>query len=148
MTLPTNTEIIKKMHALKASNETETEEIREWTFQQAEALQEAIQKYVEDAELKDDPDVYHTRLYRYHQTCGGMVGLVEALYERARYLAFKELTENSRTATTDNKAKLTAGDRELYARGQVSDIKGLVVTINSLASNLDHRLYGARSRKW
>lgn len=148
--LPTSAEILRKIPALKNSDTTQTDEIRKWTFEKTQIIQDTVSLFIEKENLKEDPDIYQERLYRYHLLCGGMSGLAEALYERTRYLIFKDLTENSRTATTDNKAKLTAGDRELYAKGQVSDLKGLVTSLNNMASNLESRLYGCRasSRKW
>jgi hypothetical protein len=143
--LPTSSEIFAKLPLLKHSNKVQVDDIRKWVFDKTQVLQDTITTYIEKGDYKEDPDVYQERLYKYHLLCGGMSGLVAALYERAYYLHFKDLTENSRTATTDNKAKLNAGDREAYAKGEVSDIKGLRTLLDEVISNLETRLYGCRT---
>jgi hypothetical protein len=80
-----------------------------------------------------------------------MLGLVAGLYERAYYLHFQELTESSRTTVSgDTKTKLNAGDRDAYAKGEVSDIKALKTLLDEVLKNLDGRLFECRSsnRKW
>ena len=149
--LPTSAEILARIPRIKGSTETDVEELRKWVFEKTQILQENITTFIEKTDLREDPDIYQERLYRYHLLLGGMSGLVAGLYERAHYLSFKKLTEETRTATAAvSKKALNAGDRELYAKGDVSDLKALRNLLDGVIGNLESRLYGARAanRKW
>lgn len=147
--LPTSAEILASIPKLKNSDKAKVESLRDWTFEKVQILQDTITTYVEKTDYKEDPDVFQERLYRYHLLAGGMLGLVTALYERAYYLHFKELTENNTAVSATTATKLNAGDRDSYAKGEVSDIKGLKALLEEVINNLQSRLYGCRSnRKW
>lgn len=143
--LPTSAQILQMIPKLKTTSLEEAEGIRDWAFEKAQIFQDTVSKFIEKVEIKEDPDIYQERLYRYHLLCGGLSGLSEALYERIKFLVFKDITEESKETK-----KLTANDRELYAKGQVADIKGLVTSLNNMASNLESRLYGCRMnmKRW
>jgi hypothetical protein len=143
--LPTASDILARIPTVRSLQINELDPIRTWVFEKTQALQDDITRYIEKGDYKEDPDVFQERLYKYHLLCGGMSGLATSLYEKAYFLHFKDITENSRTASTDNKAKLTAGDREIYAKGEVADIKGLKTLLDEVIKNLETRLYGCRT---
>ncbi len=142
-------EIFNNIKRLRSADKKEVELLRDWVFDKTEILKSVISQFIEANDFLEDPEIYSERLLRYHHLNAGMMGLVEGLHERAIYLPYKELTEDSRTASAANKMKLTAGDRELYAKGEASDLKGLRKDLEETQRNLWERLqivrgYGKR----
>jgi hypothetical protein len=147
---PTSAEIFAKIQLLKEIDADKLETLRTWVFENTQEIKSSISKFIEKIDYKEDPELYTERLYKYHLLCGGMAGLVEGLYEKAIFLPYKELTEDSRNAASVNKQKLTAGDREIYAKGRASDLKALRRDLEETISNLSLRIYGSRAqnKKW
>lgn len=148
--LPTSAEIFARLPKLKDADTKVVDELRKWVFESTSLIKTSVAAYVEHTDYKEDPEVYINRLYRYHLLLGAMSGLVEGLYERAIFLPYKDLTETARSSAVVTKQKLTAGDREIYAKGEASDLKALKKDIEETLSNMEMRLWGARqnNKKW
>lgn len=138
--LPTGQDIFNNLKVLRNAQHKDVETLRDWVFGKTEALKSVISQFIEANDYSEDPDVYSVRLLKYHHLNAGMMGLVEGLHERAIYLPYKDLTEASRTASSTNTMKLTAGDRELYAKGEAADLKGLRKDLEETQRNLWERI--------
>lgn len=149
--MPTTSEIFKKCMDIRNSDKIKVEDIRTWMLKNTLLVKNQITKFFEETDFREDPEVCQDRLHKFHMILAGMSGLADGLYERAVFLQYKELTEESRDAAVKGRQKLTAGDREVYARGEVSDIKALRKDLEETLSNLEMRSTGwkmASSKKW
>lgn len=140
-------EIFNNIKLLRKADKAQVESLRDWVFDNTEILKSVISQFIEANDYSEDPDVYCDRLLRYHHLNAGMMGLVEGLHERAIFLPYKELTEDSRNASAVTKQKLTAGDRELYAKGEASDLKGLRKDLEETQRNLWERIQLCRGAR-
>jgi hypothetical protein len=145
--LPTGQEIFNSLKRIRNADRKEVESLRDWVFDKTEILKSVISQFIEANDYLEEPEVYSERLLRYHHLNAGMMGLVEGLHERAIFIPYKELTEDSRVASATNKQKLTAGDRELYAKGEASDLKGLKKDLEETQRNLWERIQLCRGAR-
>lgn len=148
--LPTGEEIIERLIKVRNLKEEDTEDLRLWLFTSVRRVQAEITKYITNSEFKTDPEAYLERLYKYHYIMGGLSGLATALYDKVFVISYKKLTETSRSDSAVNKQKLTAGDRDTYAKDDSADLKGLKLIIDETIKNIETRLYGSRSssKRW
>lgn len=149
--LPDTIEILTKLRELKSATEKEVNSVRAFLFDTVEKFEEAFVTLVADKEYEEDPSSVLETLKSLHMYNGGLVALAEGLYRRARFLAYKDLTEKS-TVTTDivepsatpRKGKLAMGDREQYVKGFTADLEGLVKLLNERQTNIQQRIWGYR----
>lgn len=148
--LPTGADTLSQIVKIKGSTEKDVNDIRDWLVEKNTILHELVHEFIEKVEYKEDPDIIMERLYLYQHAAGGLYGLAESLYERSYSIAYKALTEESRSASATNKQKLTAGDREIYAKSECSDLKGLRTQIETTAESLKTRMFSYKNsnKRW
>jgi len=141
-------EIIKKLVSIKRLNTKELDELTTWCFERVADMQEHISKYITDNQYKSDPDVFQERLFNYQHFMGGMSGLVQSLYDRLYAIAYRKCADI--TDKDGAKLRLTATDKEVYARDEVSDIRGLKTTIDEINDLLRGKSFHVRNsyKKW
>lgn len=141
----TSSDVFSKIRALRNCTEKDLSELHDWTLDAVSEVKKFITRYLESTDLTVDPELTRARMENYHLLCGALAGLIDGLYEKSIGVIYKKLTEQSRTDTTVNKQKLTAGDREVYAKAEAGDIKALRRDMEETIGNLEIRLYGWRA---
>lgn len=138
--LPRSSEFYSKLKQLrKVKSEEDLETFRVWTFEKLDLFVMIVQDILEDNLFKHEEFQLLDIIQRLHLVNSGLIGLVSGLHETAVYIPYKELTESSR-GTDAKKQKLTAQDRERYAKGEASDLKGTLSSLEETQKNLWERM--------
>ena len=145
--LPEASEIFSKIKDIDTYDKSQLVVVKKWVLDKMDVIRGVISQFILALDFKEDPDIYQARLLKYHYLNAGMMGLIEGLYRRAVYLHYKDLTEGSRTVQTNNKAKLTAGDREVYAKGEAAGLEALRKELEETQRNLWERIQVCRTSR-
>lgn len=133
--LPTGQDIFNQLRKINdCKNLKDLQTLKDWAFKTIEIIKNVISQCIEKNEYREDPDLYQERIVRYHYLNSGLMGFVDGLYDKAMFLEYKELLDNMAVQ------KLTAGDRELYAKGSCADLKGLKRDLEETQRNLWERI--------
>jgi hypothetical protein len=143
--LPTPVEIFGQTKKLRNCTLDEANLVREKIFDDVEMFKGVITDYFLKNEWVDEPDTFSNRLLNLHQLNCSFIGLAEGLHDRLIYLIYKQLTEQPTDPTS--KKGLAAGDRKVYAEGEVSDLAGLVKDLDQTQKNLWERVNSLKYKR-
>ncbi len=139
--LPTGQDILGKIRKLETANSDTLLEIKDWTFDKAEALSYLFQKFIVAFDFKEDPEVFQNRLLKYHNIVSGLIGLSSGMYDRAHKLEADNLRINQDPAV---KKAMTATDKELHIKGVTAHFRALKISLEELEKNIEQRLFSTR----
>lgn len=146
--LPTGQEVFVQLKTLKNADKAKIDNLRDYLFEKAEILKSVISAYLDNTEWIEDPEVYTKSLLNYHHINGGLLALSDGVYERAVSMNYRELTEQGGYTMPDGTLKkLAQGDRDSYAKGDASDLRGLKRDLEETQRNLWERIQLARYKK-
>jgi len=114
---------------------------REFLYAAGYTLKANIQQFLDEQWTKD-PDVVVKDLLNCHQVNAGLIGLAEALEERAIFIYYKTYTE-----VAEGAKKVAQGDKKVYAEGDASDLKGLKRDFEESQRNLWERIQFFKSTR-
>lgn len=136
-------ELLDLMMALQESSEEETSTIRKYLHKETKKFNEAASVMLEQ-EFRDDPDNWQDAIRDLHYIGAGLLGLAAAVHRRAKLHVLNRLLTGK-----PEKGGPTAAEREHIIKGELSDVEGIVTTLEGIQANLSSRYGGfkAVSRK-
>lgn len=139
--LPKPVEIFKKITQVSSYTKEDIVIVKDFIFTSVVNLKVELTKYIASADFKEDPEVFQDRLEYYADINGGLMALADAVHDRAFYFSYKDLLETKMVGTT----KLTSADREVFAKGELADLRATRKDLEQMASNISGRLYRCRA---